>query len=134
MRVISHMSRALLAAAAVLLAAPIAAEDEQLDDKRFMELISLIYDFSLLENCGLVSYVTYDGYRRRLSHLQARDRVDKARLSRARIAAWVAFDLEYLDRGLGGQRGWCRNEGVAAAQDLIDFRNARIALQSRTRH
>lgn len=119
---------------ALLPALPGAAEDERLGDRRAEELRAAIYDWSLVENCGLGVYEVYDGYRRRLSHLQVRDGVGKATLSRLRIAAWMAFDREYLDRGLGGQRHWCRTEGVEAARGFLAFRTARMAAQARQRH
>ena len=33
---------------------------------------------------------------------------------------------QYGDHGLGGYRGWCRTEGLAAAFRFLDFREAML--------
>ena len=45
----------------------------------------------------------------------AREFLDEARARTARIEANVAFDLEWQNRGLGGSRPWCRQDGKEAA-------------------
>jgi hypothetical protein len=51
----------------------------------------------------------------------ARDALDEAAQREQRLAALVAFDYEYQNRGLGGARAWCRTEGVAGAARLAAF-------------
>ena len=44
-----------------------------------------------------------------------REALDEAAARTARIQAGVAFDLEWQNRGLGGFRPWCREDGKQAA-------------------
>jgi hypothetical protein len=73
------------------------------------------YELLVVENCGLLNAEL-----RRGSELELRDRLGQERLGdeeveAARTQAGLAFEREWHNRGLGGSRPWCREEGKRAA-------------------
>jgi hypothetical protein len=73
------------------------------------------YDLLVVENCGLLNAELRRGF-----ELELRDRLDRERLGdeeaeAARTQASLAFEREWHNRGLGGSRPWCREEGKRAA-------------------
>ena len=50
--------------------------------------------------------------------LAAEEGLDEEGRTNARIAAGIAFALEYQKRGLGGSRPWCRDEGQQAVRPV----------------
>lgn len=73
------------------------------------------YDIQLVQSCGLLTAEVERGYELASAERQAAEGLDDAAAQAARIKAGVAFDLEYQNRGLGGNRPWCRQDGKAAA-------------------
>jgi len=73
------------------------------------------------DNCGLVDDGVAAGYAAEYAAMVTRDGLDDAAQRRQRLAALVAFDYEYQNRGLGGARAWCRVEGAAGAARLAAF-------------
>jgi hypothetical protein len=45
--------------------------------------------------------------------------IEQETLNELRGKAWQAAHWEWQNRGLGGFRGWCRNEGRAAAERFL---------------
>ena len=43
-----------------------------------------------------------------------RSGLDAESARRLRIKGWIAADKEWSNRGLGGFRAWCREEGITA--------------------
>lgn len=75
----------------------------------------LHYDLLVVENCGLLGKEVEAGFvLARDDSLRAQP-LDPERRKAARVAATVAFDEEWSNRGLGGSRQWCREEGKTAA-------------------
>jgi hypothetical protein len=73
------------------------------------------YDLLLVENCGLLTAEVRRGFELARDD-GLRDRpLDEAAARAARIEASLAFEREWHNRGLGGSRPWCRQEGKAAA-------------------
>jgi hypothetical protein len=73
------------------------------------------YDLLVVENCGLLNAELRRGF-----ELEFRDRLDRERLGgeeaeAERTRASLAFEREWHNRGLGGSRPWCREEGKRAA-------------------
>ncbi len=73
------------------------------------------YDLLVIENCGLLNAELRRGF-----ELELRDRLDRKRLGdeeaeAERTRASLAFEREWHNRGLGGSRPWCREEGKRAA-------------------
>ena len=73
------------------------------------------YDVALVQNCGLLTAEVERGFELASAERRATEGLDDAAARAARIQAGVAFDLEYQNRGLGGSRPWCRQDGKAAA-------------------
>lgn len=98
------------AVAALLLsvAFPAAAEDRN--------LTRVVYDYAVTSYCGTLTPQVEAGFRLELATLTARSGLDEQAARRQRIRGWIAADREWSNRGLGGHRAWCREEGVAAAR------------------
>jgi hypothetical protein len=75
----------------------------------------------VVDQCGLSNESIIVGYRAEYAAVVARDALDEAAQREARLAALIAFDYEYQNRGLGGSKAWCRTEGVAGAERLAAF-------------
>lgn len=92
----------------------------------YPDLLRTYYDYGVTEYCGLVDMPVHNGFALlRLDQL-ARGNIAPAADRRARLDALKAVDFEYLDRGLSGQKVWCRTEGADAVQ--------RFTVYFRTRH
>jgi hypothetical protein len=100
---------------------PAAAEGGKYDLARAAhpDLFKAYYDEGVLEYCGLVTRESMGGfYLRRDDLLTARPLSDDE-YRNVRIAAGIAVDLEYEDRGLSGQRNWCTTEGIEAYNRFV---------------
>ena len=73
------------------------------------------YDIQLVQNCGLLTAEIERGFELASAERRAAEALDDAAAQDARIKAGIAFELEYQNRGLGGSRPWCRQDGKAAA-------------------
>ena len=73
------------------------------------------YDIYLVETCGLMTAEVLRGFEFARAERLAAEGLDEAAARTARIDAGIAFDLEFQNRGLGGNRPWCRQNGKAAA-------------------
>jgi hypothetical protein len=82
------------------------------------DLYAVQYDMLLADYCALVDERVVAGYRAESAAMIARDHLDAAQQRDARSRAAIAFEAEWGNRGLGGSRPWCRDEGSAGAQRL----------------
>ena len=73
------------------------------------------YDVYLVENCGLLTAEVRRGFELQRDERRLAEGLDEAAARAARIEAGTEFDLEWQNRGLGGSRPWCRQDGKAAA-------------------
>ena len=73
------------------------------------------YDIFLVETCGLLTAEVQRGFELARDERRAAEGLDEAAAREARIEAGTEFDLEWQNRGLGGSRPWCRQDGKAAA-------------------
>lgn len=73
------------------------------------------YDIYLVETCGLLTAEVRRGFELAREERLTTEALDGEAARVARIRAGVAFDLEWQNRGLGGSRPWCRQDGKAAA-------------------
>ncbi len=73
------------------------------------------YDIFLVETCGLLTAEVKRGFELAREERLTVEALDGEAARQARIKAGVAFDLEWQNRGLGGSRPWCRQDGKAAA-------------------
>ena len=91
------------------------------------------YDLLVVENCGLLNAELRRGF-----ELELRNRLDQEHLGdeeaeAARTQAGLAFEREWQNRGLGGSRPWCRDEGKRAALAFYGrFIDDRFALPAGT--
>ncbi|MCC6471777.1 MAG: hypothetical protein IT563_25915 [Alphaproteobacteria bacterium] len=70
----------------------------------------------MAEQCGLLTDRAEQGFEAEERRLARAEKLDAEGITKARIAAGVAFASEYQNRGLGGARGWCRTEGADAVR------------------
>jgi hypothetical protein len=90
------------------------------------ELLRTYYDYGVVEYCGLVDMPVHNGYALLRNDQLARGNIQGADDRRTRIDAMRAVEYEYQDRGLSGNKSWCRTEGAAAVE--------RFTVYFRTRH
>ena len=74
------------------------------------------YAYGVAQHCGLVTQGAEAGFDRLERRLAAEEGLDEEGRTNARIAAGIAFAMEYQNRGLGGARPWCRTEGEQAVR------------------
>ncbi len=89
---------------------------ESLEERYFQ----IMYDYEVAAQCGLVSVTVERSFRVALERAERSTGLDAEALRRIRIRAIVASDQEYDNRGLGGHRSWCRNDGTEGVQRLLE--------------
>jgi hypothetical protein len=116
---VAELSARRFAAALVLclLLSPTAAKE--LDASTRAALGEAYYAFEVAGYCSLVNDAVAAGFRRRVRRLLADVIIDQATLDELRGKAWQAAHWEWQNRGLGGFRGWCRNEARDAAEGFL---------------
>jgi hypothetical protein len=102
-------------AGAVLVALPAAAVAAEPSAAPAGPYARAHYDIQLVLSCGLLTAEVERGYELASAERRAAEGLDDAAAQAARLEAGVAFDLEYQNRGLGGNRPWCRQDGKTAA-------------------
>lgn len=85
------------------------------------ELYAAYYDYEVLSYCGLVDRKSDTGFKRRVADLLKTQSISEQRHVQTRIHAWIDGEKEWLNRGLGGFRNWCRTDGMEARQRLYQF-------------
>jgi len=79
-------------------------------------LTRVVYEFAVTSYCGTLDPAVEAGYRAEIAALTERGGFDEETARGLRIRGWVDAEREWSNRGLGGNRAWCRSEGVAAAR------------------
>ena len=79
-------------------------------------LVRVHYDYEVVQYCSLATDETIAGFRKQLATIVAETGANNDDIESARSVAWKAANLEWQNRGLGGFRGWCKNEGQKAAK------------------
>ena len=106
---------------AVAVLAPPALAEPDLPMSPHPELLRTYYDYGVAEYCGLVDPSVHNGFALlRLDQL-ARGHIGPAAEKSIRIKALMAVDDEYQDRGLSGQKTWCRTEGGEAVRRFTAY-------------
>ena len=90
-----------------------------LDGATRQALHQAYYDFEVAGYCGLISEDVGGGFQREVQRIQGDAVIDCETLNELRGKAWQAAHWEWQNRGLGGYRAWCRNEGKAAADRFL---------------
>lgn len=99
----------------LVFAANIAANETEDSDPYY----ALIYDFEVAQFCGLVNKQVHDTFWAKRKAAEAQSERSIEQLRRTRISAMAAADIEYANRGLGGYKPWCQNEGRAGMTRII---------------
>jgi hypothetical protein len=86
---------------------------------RHPRLFEVYYDHGLLEYCGLLTREARGGFVLRRDDLLLAQPLSADEYRNVRVAAGIAVDMEYDNRGLGGQRLWCRTEGIDAYNRFV---------------
>ena len=94
-----------------------------LSDERhkFDRLEDAVYELEVCAYCGLVNDQVLLGYQNIRERLVTEHSLSRADIDMARAVGWQLAYAEWQNRGLGGFRGWCANEGIAAAQSLASY-------------
>ncbi len=87
------------------------------------DLIRLHYDLEIAAYCGLVTPKSQFGFHIALKEIVKRDKLSDKDIENARMQAWQAAHAEWQNRGLGGFRGWCKNEATEASKMLESYSN-----------
>lgn len=76
----------------------------------------VVYEFAVTSYCGTLDEAVTAGYHAEIAAVTQRSGIDSETARRQRIQGWVEAENEWRNRGLGGHRAWCADEGVAAAR------------------
>ncbi|MGD1879826.1 MAG: hypothetical protein ACFB13_20270 [Kiloniellaceae bacterium] len=75
----------------------------------------VVYEFAVTTYCGTHTAEVEAGFRKALAAATERAGIDAEAARQQRIKGWIAAEREWRNRGLGGNRAWCADEGVSAA-------------------
>lgn len=84
-------------------------------------LRQVVYDYAVTSYCGLLTAEVEFGFQRELASVTEQSGLSEAAAKAERIAGWVDADREWSNRGLGGNRAWCREDGIPAARRFLAF-------------
>jgi hypothetical protein len=84
-------------------------------------LRQVVYDYAVTSYCGLLTAEVEFGFQRELAFITKRSGLTEAEAKAERIAGWVDADREWSNRGLGGNRAWCKEDGIPAVKRFLAF-------------
>jgi len=79
----------------------------------------LIYDYEVASFCGLVRLHVHEAFRAKRKALEANSELSRGALTRIRVGAMADAEREYINRGLGGHKPWCRKDGAAGVKRIL---------------
>ena len=79
----------------------------------------LIYDYEVASFCGLVKLHVHEAFRAKRKAVEADSELSRDALTRIRVGAMADAEREYMNRGLGGHKPWCRSDGVAGVERIL---------------
>ena len=82
------------------------------------DLVRLHYDLELTGYCSLTTGKATRGFHFELQRVMTARSLNQTDLENARMQAWKEVHMEWQNRGLGGFRAWCKNEGRDAVDRL----------------
>ncbi len=85
------------------------------------QIRDVVYDYAVTSYCGTLTPQVEAGFRAELAQRTEASGLSQDQAKAQRIEGWVAADLEWSNRGLGGYRAWCQSEGVDAARRFRAF-------------
>jgi len=83
------------------------------------QLKDINYRFEVAGYCGLVNEAVAGGYHIERKRLLSQHEISEQEQQFLRGKAWQAAHKEWLNRGLGGFKRWCRNEGTEYAENFL---------------
>ncbi len=92
---------------------PVFAQND--DSTAWDALLDVNYRYEVAGYCGLVDQQVQRGYQAEEQKLADQFEVSKELRQQASGKGWQAAHKEWLNRGLGGFKRWCRNEGMEYA-------------------
>jgi hypothetical protein len=98
----------------------LSAAHANLDAATRAALHETFYEYEVAGYCSLITAGVAAGFERQVARVLGDAEVDQATIDRVRGEAWQAAHWEWQNRGLGGFRAWCRNEGRAAAERFLN--------------
>ena len=122
MNLLKPASTLLVASLLLLCATQRAAADSQ--SAGWDELVSIYYRLEVANYCGLANQQAIVGFTLQRDKLLTDHTFTPELIDSARAAAWKAGYKEWDNRGLGGFKRWCRNEGAAYAAGFAEAATA----------
>lgn len=80
---------------------------------------TLIYDYEVASFCGIVKSPVHAAYKAKRNGLETASGLSHPELTKIRIGAMADAEREYINRGLGGHKPWCRSDGVAGVKRIL---------------
>ncbi|MEX0693385.1 MAG: hypothetical protein WD075_02975 [Rhodospirillales bacterium] len=80
----------------------------------------LIYDYEVASFCGLVKSPVHRAYKEKRRDLEVSSDLSPKELTQIRVGAMADAEREYINRGLGGHKPWCRNQGMAGIGRIVE--------------
>lgn len=99
-----------------MIGAPCAADSQS---QGWDDLVSVYYRLEVTNYCGLTSDQVAAGFIQKRDHILRQNSLTPEQIDSARAEAWKAGYREWDNRGLGGFRRWCANEGASYAAFFI---------------
>jgi hypothetical protein len=102
---------------ACLMFAPAQASEVDVES----QFLQINYRFEVAGYCGLVNEQVARGFHVERKQLLAQQAISEEEQQALRGKAWQMAHKEWLNRGLGGFKRWCRNEGQEYAQNFVSL-------------
>jgi hypothetical protein len=80
------------------------------------ELVQTLYLSEVAGYCSLIDESVALGFRHERKRIIDSGGLSRSQVDSANAKAWKLSHAEWQNRGLGGFRAWCRDEGIAAAE------------------
>ncbi|MBO6521735.1 MAG: hypothetical protein JJ900_15205 [Rhodospirillales bacterium] len=80
----------------------------------------LIYDYEVASFCGLVRAPVHAAYSKKRERLESLSGLAADELTDIRVGAMADAEREYINRGLGGHKPWCRSDGRAGVERILE--------------
>jgi len=77
------------------------------------DLVTVYYRLEVTNYCGLTSDQVGAGFRLKRDRILEHNSLTPVQIDSARAQAWKAGYREWDNRGLGGFKRWCANEGTS---------------------
>lgn len=97
------------------------AQSARLAQPGWTELLNLNYRLEVTGYCSLTTRRVAAGYLQELRALLEKFEFSESLQLEARGKGWQAANEEWMNRGLGGFKPWCRSEAQQYADAFLEF-------------